>query len=250
MLLSIVLGIAACEGGKSPTAPEVPNVQPAAAAAAAEGQSTGAGEQQAGEEGVVAEAQADKVTICHRTGNGDSHPITIAQAAVAAHLAHGDVMPGTGGLGENCEPTGTPQATGTPTDTPVGPTATPTNTSVGPTATPTDTATNTPVAPSATPTDTATDTPVAPSATPTDTATDTPVAPTATPTDTDTPTNTPVAPTATPSATPSGEPICHLDGSGDFTLTFVAPQAVQAHLDHGDVLPGTGGLDESCDQAD
>jgi hypothetical protein len=31
-----------------------------------------------------------KVTICHRTGNGGSHSITVDSHAVPAHLAHGD----------------------------------------------------------------------------------------------------------------------------------------------------------------
>ncbi len=31
-----------------------------------------------------------KVTICHRTGNGGSHEITVDSHAVPAHLAHGD----------------------------------------------------------------------------------------------------------------------------------------------------------------
>lgn len=33
-----------------------------------------------------------KVTICHRTGNGGSHEITVDSHAVPAHLAHGDAL--------------------------------------------------------------------------------------------------------------------------------------------------------------
>ncbi len=33
-----------------------------------------------------------KVTICHRTGNGGSHEITVDSHAVPAHLAHGDAI--------------------------------------------------------------------------------------------------------------------------------------------------------------
>ena len=32
------------------------------------------------------------VTICHRTGNGNSHTITVSCAALPAHLAHGDTL--------------------------------------------------------------------------------------------------------------------------------------------------------------
>ena len=34
----------------------------------------------------------DRVTICHREGNGSSHSITVDESAVAAHLAHGDSL--------------------------------------------------------------------------------------------------------------------------------------------------------------
>ncbi len=36
--------------------------------------------------------QNEKVTICHRTGNGSSHPITVSINAVPAHMAHGDAI--------------------------------------------------------------------------------------------------------------------------------------------------------------
>lgn len=39
----------------------------------------------------------EKVTICHRTGNGGSHPITVSINAVPAHLAHGDAIGDCGG---------------------------------------------------------------------------------------------------------------------------------------------------------
>lgn len=34
----------------------------------------------------------EKVTICHREGNGGSHAITVSVNAVPAHLAHGDKL--------------------------------------------------------------------------------------------------------------------------------------------------------------
>ena len=40
----------------------------------------------------AAAAPADKVTICHREGNGGSHTITVSQNAVSAHQAHGDAL--------------------------------------------------------------------------------------------------------------------------------------------------------------
>ena len=41
----------------------------------------------------VAAAPADKVTICHREGNGGSHTITVSQNAVPAHQQqHGDTL--------------------------------------------------------------------------------------------------------------------------------------------------------------
>ena len=40
---------------------------------------------------VVAVPPQGKETLCHFTGNGDSHTITVASNAVPAHLRHGDV---------------------------------------------------------------------------------------------------------------------------------------------------------------
>jgi hypothetical protein len=37
----------------------------------------------------------DKVAICHLTGNGQAHLITVSQSAIPAHLAHGDDYLGT-----------------------------------------------------------------------------------------------------------------------------------------------------------
>ncbi len=38
--------------------------------------------------------KADKVDVCHRTGNGSFHLINISGNALPAHLAHGDGLPG------------------------------------------------------------------------------------------------------------------------------------------------------------
>ncbi len=35
----------------------------------------------------------DKVSVCHRTGNGGSHLITVSGNAVPAHMRHGDSLP-------------------------------------------------------------------------------------------------------------------------------------------------------------
>jgi len=40
----------------------------------------------------AAEYQYGKVTICHRTGNGESHTITVSRNALPAHLRHGDTI--------------------------------------------------------------------------------------------------------------------------------------------------------------
>ena len=34
---------------------------------------------------------SDKVSVCHRTGSGKSHVITISRNALPAHMRHGDV---------------------------------------------------------------------------------------------------------------------------------------------------------------
>ncbi|HZD11433.1 MAG TPA: DNRLRE domain-containing protein, partial [Candidatus Binatia bacterium] len=149
------------------------------------------------------------------------------------------------GLGTG-SPTNTPVPP-TATNTPVPPTAThtPTNTPVPPTATntPTNTplpatATNTPNLPTAT--NTPTNTPLP--ATVTNTPTNTPLPPTATntplPTVTNTPTNTPLpatatnTPTATPTNTPTNTPApptptpTNTPGSGSITLSAIADARV------------------------
>ena len=35
----------------------------------------------------------EKVTVCHRTGDGGSHAITISGNALPAHMRHGDTLP-------------------------------------------------------------------------------------------------------------------------------------------------------------
>ena len=42
---------------------------------------------------VIAGGANEKMTLCHRTGNGSFHQITISVNAVPAHLRHGDVSP-------------------------------------------------------------------------------------------------------------------------------------------------------------
>lgn len=37
-------------------------------------------------------AAQDKVSVCHREGNGSFHSVTVASAALAAHIAHGDAV--------------------------------------------------------------------------------------------------------------------------------------------------------------
>ena len=41
----------------------------------------------------------NKVTICHSTGNGGFHPISVNQNALSAHLRHGDYIPDADGDG-------------------------------------------------------------------------------------------------------------------------------------------------------
>lgn len=48
---------------------------------------------------IASSNQNEKVTICHREGNGSSHAITVSINAVPAHLAHGDVIGNCGGGG-------------------------------------------------------------------------------------------------------------------------------------------------------
>lgn len=43
--------------------------------------------------GAIAGGNNEKVTLCHRTGNGSNHQITVSVNAMPAHLRHGDVMP-------------------------------------------------------------------------------------------------------------------------------------------------------------
>ncbi|GAB3170780.1 hypothetical protein [Telluribacter humicola] len=45
---------------------------------------------------------SEKVTICHQTGNGSSHSLSISINAWPAHEAHGDMMGG-------CDMTSTPE---------------------------------------------------------------------------------------------------------------------------------------------
>jgi len=44
--------------------------------------------------GTASAARAEKVTICHRTGNGGWNAITVSKNAQKAHLNHGDYLPG------------------------------------------------------------------------------------------------------------------------------------------------------------
>lgn len=43
--------------------------------------------------GAIAGGNNEKVTLCHRTGNGSAHQITVSVNAMPAHLRHGDVTP-------------------------------------------------------------------------------------------------------------------------------------------------------------
>lgn len=71
---------------------------------------------------VPAFAQAQKVQVCHKTGNGSFHLISIDNSALPAHTAHGDGQPGDpipndpGFIfGPNCTPTVAP-----PPELPIG----------------------------------------------------------------------------------------------------------------------------------
>jgi hypothetical protein len=46
----------------------------------------------------------DKIKICHRTGNGSAHVLSISWHAVPAHLNHGDSLDAAQGLekGDDC----------------------------------------------------------------------------------------------------------------------------------------------------
>ena len=44
--------------------------------------------------------------------------------------------------------------------------------------------------------------------------------------------------------------ICHETGNGSYRFIVVNENALPAHLGHGDILPGSGGLDGSCRQAE
>jgi len=43
--------------------------------------------------GAIAGGNNEKVTLCHLTGNGSFHQITVSVNAEPAHLRHGDVLP-------------------------------------------------------------------------------------------------------------------------------------------------------------
>ena len=43
--------------------------------------------------GAIAGGNNQKVTLCHVTGNGSFHQITVSVHAMPAHLRHGDVLP-------------------------------------------------------------------------------------------------------------------------------------------------------------
>ena len=49
--------------------------------------------------------------LCHKTGNGKFHAITVAKSAVAAHLRHGDYV------GSDCSRATTTGTTSTATST-------------------------------------------------------------------------------------------------------------------------------------
>src|ERR1041384_424753 len=66
-------------------------------------------------------APQEKVQVCHKTGNGSFHLISISINAESAHIAHGDGQPGdpvpnmAGFIfGDNCTPTTAPPADLTP----------------------------------------------------------------------------------------------------------------------------------------
>lgn len=75
-LVVAALALSACAGSTvtSPTASAARNMNSRPSFAVAGGQ--------------------EKVQVCHRTGNGTFHLITVGAPAVPAHLAHGDGFPG------------------------------------------------------------------------------------------------------------------------------------------------------------
>ena len=52
------------------------------------------------------------------------------------------------------------------------------------------------------------------------------------------------------SAQPAKQDVCHVTGNGSYRLISVSERAVPAHEAHGDVLAGTGGLDEDCNEVE
>ena len=55
----------------------------------------------------LTESTGTKVELCHRTGNGSYHLISVDVSAEPAHRAHGDgkigeTIPGTGTFGPGC----------------------------------------------------------------------------------------------------------------------------------------------------
>ena len=56
-------------------------------------------------------AAGRRVALCHKTGNGTFHAITVAKSAVAAHLRHGDYA------GSDCTRSTTTGTTSTATST-------------------------------------------------------------------------------------------------------------------------------------
>ena len=45
----------------------------------------------------------------------------------------------------------------------------------------------------------------------------------------------------------NGSAVCHVTGNGSYNLLNVNENAVQAHLGHGDGIPGDGQFDDNCD---
>ncbi len=56
-----------------------------------------------------ASSKEPRVTICHVTDSGAYKQVTINGNALSAHLDHGDALPGTGGLDENCQEVQVPE---------------------------------------------------------------------------------------------------------------------------------------------